>query len=192
MRTENKLSRFDECFKKVLNVEGGYSDHPSDKGGKTNYGITEGTLNAAYKAGLVKHNDIKQITAEEAKTIYKVNYWDKCKCDDLPKPLDLYVFDTAVNCGVGTSAKFLQEVINKVVGANILAVDGIVGAMTIGAVEGWLSRYKADCTFPVLFLCNLFMDRRLQYYSNIVAKNGSQIVFLRGWLNRVLKLKEVM
>jgi len=184
------LSRFDECFKKVLNVEGGYSDHPSDKGGKTNYGITEGTLNAAYKAGLVKHNDIKQITADEAKTIYKVNYWDKCKCDDLPKPLDLYVFDTAVNCGVGTSAKFLQEVINKAVGANILAVDGIIGAMTIGAVEGWLSRYKADCTFPVLFLCNLFMDRRLQYYSNIVAKNGSQIVFLRGWLNRVLKLKE--
>lgn len=190
MRTENKLSRFDECFKLVLDSEGGYSDNTDDKGGKTKYGITEATLNAAFKVGIVSHNNIKDLTVEEAKTIYKVNYWDKCKCDDLPKPLDLYVFDTAVNCGVGTSAKFLQEVINKVVGANILAVDGIVGAMTIGAVEGWLSRYKADCTFPVLFLCNLFMDRRLQYYSNIVAKNGSQIVFLRGWLNRVLKLKE--
>ena len=192
MRTENKLSRFDECFKLVLDSEGGYSDNTDDKGGKTKYGITEATLNAAFKVGIVSHNNIKDLTVEEAKTIYKVNYWDKCKCDDLPKPLDLYVFDTAVNCGVGTSAKFLQEVINKAVGANILAVDGIVGAMTIGAVEGWLSRYKADCTFPVLFLCNLFMDRRLQYYSNIVAKNGSQIVFLRGWLNRVLKLKEVM
>lgn len=190
MRTENKLNRFDECFELILEIEGGYSDHPSDKGGKTNYGITEATLSAAYRAGIVSHNNIKDLTVEEAKTIYKVNYWDKCKCDDLPKPLDLYVFDTAVNCGVGTSAKFLQEVINKVVGANTLAVDGIVGAMTIGAVEGWLSRYKADCTFPVFFLCNLFMDRRLQYYSNIVAKNGSQIVFLRGWLNRVLKLKE--
>lgn len=190
MRTENKLSRFDECFKLVLDSEGGYSDNTDDKGGKTNWGITEATLNAAFKVGIVSHNNIKDLTVEEAKTIYKVNYWDKCKCDDLPKPLDLYVFDTAVNCGVGTSAKFLQEVINKAVGANILAVDGIIGAMTIGAVEGWLSRYKADCTFPVLFLCNLFMDRRLQYYSNIVAKNGSQLVFLRGWLNRVLKLKE--
>lgn len=190
MRTENKLSRFDECFKLVLDSEGGYSDNTDDKGGKTNWGITEATLNAAFKVGIVSHNNIKDLTVEEAKTIYKVNYWDKCKCDDLPKPLDLYVFDTAVNCGVGTSAKFLQEVINKAVGANILAVDGIIGAMTIGAVEGWLSHYKADCTFPVLFLCNLFMDRRLQYYSNIVAKNGSQLVFLRGWLNRVLKLKE--
>lgn len=190
MRTENKLSRFDECFKLVLDSEGGYSDNTDDKGGKTNWGITEATLSAAFKVGIVSHNNIKDLTVEEAKTIYKVNYWDKCKCDDLPKPLDLYVFDTAVNCGVGTSAKFLQEVINKAVGANILAVDGIIGAMTIGAVEGWLSRYKADCTFPVLFLCNLFMDRRLQYYSNIVAKNGSQLVFLRGWLNRVLKLKE--
>lgn len=184
------MNRFDECVNVVIGFEGGFSDHPQDSGGKTKYGITEATLNAAFKVGIVSHNNIKDLTVEEAKTIYKVNYWDKCKCDDLPKPLDLYVFDTAVNCGVGTSAKFLQEVINKVVGADILAADGIIGAMTIGAVEGWLSRYKPDCTFPVFFLCNLFMDRRLQYYSNIVAKNGSQIVFLRGWLNRVLKLKE--
>jgi len=182
--------RFDDAFKIILGFEGGFSDHPQDRGDKTKYGITEATLNAAFKAGLVSHNNIKELSIDEAKIIYKASYWDKCKCDDLPKPLDLCVFDTAVNCGVGTSSKFLQETINKAVGADILAADGIIGSMTLGAVEGWLSRYKADCTFPVLFLCDLFMDRRLQYYSNIVANNGSQLVFLRGWLNRVLKLKE--
>ena len=184
------MSRFDECFKLVLDSEGGYSDNTYDKGGKTNWGITEATLSAAYRAGIVPHNNIKDLTVEEAKTIYKVNYWDKCKCGNLPKPLDLCVFDTAVNCGTGTSSKFLQEAINKAVGANILATDGIIGPMTLGAIEGWLSRYKIDCTFPILFLCNMFLDQRLQYYSNIIANNGSQLVFLRGWLNRVLRLKE--
>lgn len=186
------MSRFEECFKQVLNVEGGYSDHPDDKGGKTNYGITEGTLNAAYKAGLVMHNDIKKLTVDEAKTIYRANYWDKCSCDNLPKPLDLCIFDTAVNCGTGTSAKLLQKTINYVVGTNILGIDGIIGPMTIGATEGWLSRYKDSCTFPLVFLCDRFLDKRIEYYSNIVVNNSSQLVFLRGWLNRILKLKEVV
>ena len=183
-------NRFNECVEATIGFEGGFSDHPQDSGGKTKYGITEGTLNGAYKAGIVSHNNIKNLTVEETKAIYKVNYWDKCKCDNLPKPLDLCVFDTAVNCGVGTSAELLQETVNRAVGADILAVDGIIGPMTLGAIEGWLSRYKADCAFPILFLCNIFLDRRLQYYSNIVNNNKSQLVFLRGWLNRVLRLKE--
>jgi len=185
-------NRFNECVEATIGFEGEYSDHPQDSGGKTKYGITEATLNGAFKAGLVSHNNIKDLTVDEAKTIYKINYWDKCKCDDLPKPLDLCVFDTAVNCGVGTSAELLQETVNRAVGADILAVDGIIGPMTLGATEGWLSRYKADCAFPILFLCNIFLDRRLQYYSNIVAKNSSQLTFLRGWLNRVLQLKGEM
>ena len=86
------MNRFDECVNIVVGFEGGFSDHPQDSGGKTKYGITEATLNAAFKVGIVSHNNIKDLTVEEAKTIYKVNYWDKCKCDDLPKPLDLCAF----------------------------------------------------------------------------------------------------
>ena len=98
------MSRFDECFKLVLNIEGGYSDNPADKGSKTNYGITEGTLNTAYRAGLAGHNDIAKLTVDEAKTIYKANYWNVCKCDSLPVPLDYLVFDAAVNHGTGGQA----------------------------------------------------------------------------------------
>jgi len=102
------------------------------------------------------------------------------------------VFDAAVHHGVGTSSKFLQEAMNKIVGADILVIDGIIGPMTIGAVSGWLLRYKNTCTFPIVFLCDRFLDNRLEYYSNIVAKNSSQLTFLRGWLNRVLQLKGEM
>jgi len=186
------MSRFDKCVTFIINIEGGFADHPQDSGGKTKYGITEGTLSGAYKAGIVSHNNIKDLSVDEAKVIYKTNYWDKCKCDKLPAPIDMCVFDTAVNCGAGTSSRLLQKTINYIVGADILKVDGIIGPMTIGAIEGWLSRYKDSCTFSLIFLCDRFLDKRLEYYSNIVANNSSQLVFLRGWLNRILKLKEVV
>ena len=186
------MNRFNECINVIIEFEGYFSDHPLDKGGKTKYGITEATLNSAYQAGLLNHNNIYALSIDEVKVIYKANYWDKCNCDSLPQHLDLCVFDTAVNCGVGTSAKLLQKTINDIVGANILKVDGIIGSMTLGAIEGWLSRYKDICIFPLIFLCDRFLDKRLEYYSNIVANNSSQLVFLRGWLNTVLNLKEVI
>ena len=184
------MNRFDECVNVVIGFEGGFSDHPQDRGGKTKYGITEATLNAAFSAGLVSHNNIKELSVDEAKIIYKANYWDKCKCGNLPRPLDMCVFDAAVHHGVGTSSKFLQEAMNKIVGADILVIDGIIGPMTLGVIEGWLTRYKNDCSFPIVFICDRFIDRRLKFCSNIVANDGSQLKFLHGWLNRVLKLKE--
>lgn len=184
------MSRFDKCVTLIINIEGGFSDHPKDRGGRTKYGITEATLNAAFIAGLVSHNNIEELLINEAKIIYKANFWDKCKCDNLPPQLDLCVFDAAVHHGVGTSSRFLQKTINKVVGANILEVDGIIGPITLGTVEGWLLRYKNDCSFPVIFLCDRFIDIRLKFCSDIVANDSSQLEFLRGWLNRILKLKE--
>ena len=181
------MSRFEECFKQVLNIEGGYSDNPNDKGGKTNYGITEATLNAAYKAGLVKHNDIKKLTVDEAKTIYKANYWDKCKCDMLPAPLDYLVFDAAVNHGVGGSGKLLQKSINRCMKTNAVAVDGAIGPLTLNALTAYLSKYKSDCTFPLELICHVFLLERVELYNSIIAKDSTQKDFIHGWLNRVRK-----
>jgi len=181
------LSRFEECFKQVLNIEGGYSDNPNDKGGKTNYGITEATLNAAYKAGLVKHNDIKKLTADEAKTIYKANYWDKCKCDMLPVPLDYLVFDAAVNHGTGGAGKLLQKSINRCTGTNVITVDGAIGPLTLNALMAYLGKYKSDCKFPVELICHVFLLERVELYNSIIAKDSSQKTFIHGWLNRVRK-----
>ena len=186
------MSRFNECFQKVLNIEGGYSDHPSDKGGKTNYGITEGTLNAAYKAGLVKHNDIKKLTVNEAKTIYKINYWDKSKCDELPIPLDYLVFDAAINHGIGGAGELLQKSINRIMKANIVKVDGAIGPLTLGAVDKYLNQYKSNCTFPLELLCHVFLLERVQRYNLAIAKDATQKDFIHGWLNRVRKNYEII
>lgn len=184
------VSRFDTCINKVLNFEGVFSDHPADLGGKTKYGITQSTLSSAFKAGIVSHDNVNALTVQEAKLIYKKNYWDKCLCDELPAPLDFCVLDTAVNCGPVAAAKFLQIALNKILGSDILVVDGKIGEKTVGAIKTFLSKYKTDCVFPILFLCDVFLDRRLQGYSDIVAVNSSQSVFLRGWINRILNIKK--
>jgi len=186
------MSRFDECFKLVLNIEGGYSDNPADKGGKTNYGITEGTLNAAYRAGLVGHNDIAKLTVDEAKAIYKANYWNACKCDSIPAPLDYLVFDAAVNHGTGGAGKLLQRSINHCLGTNTVAVDGAIGPLTLNALASYLGRYKSDCTFPIELICHVFLLERVELYNSIIAKDASQRTFIHGWLNRICKNVKIM
>lgn len=186
------MSRFDECFKFVMNAEGGYSDNPADRGGRTNYGITEYTLNAAYKAGLVKHNDITKLTVDDAKIIYKANYWDACKCDSLPAQLDYLILDAAVNHGTGGAGKLLQKSINRCLGINAVVVDGAIGHLTLNALASYLGRYKSDCTFPIELICHVFLLERVELYNSIIAKDASQRAFIHGWLNRIRKNYEAI
>ena len=85
-------SNWDKCLQAILHHEGGYVNHPKDPGGETNLGVTK----RVYEEwGGTK--DMKQLTFEDVAPIYKKNYWDKVKADDLPSGLDLCVFDFAVN-----------------------------------------------------------------------------------------------
>ena len=74
----------------VLKWEGGYVHDPLDPGGETNFGISKKSY---------PDLDIKNLTKEQAVEIYKRDYWLATKCDTLPYPLDIIVFDTAVNMG---------------------------------------------------------------------------------------------
>src|SRR5512147_2295714 len=87
---------FDIAINFVLQREGGYVNDPDDPGGETNYGISKKSF---------PNIDIKNLTVNEAKSIYREHYWDACGCDDIPSPLDVVMFDTAVNMGVGTAKK---------------------------------------------------------------------------------------
>lgn len=87
---------FERLIAFVLKHEGGYSNDPRDAGGETKFGISK----RAYP-GL----DIKNLTEDEAKEIYKRDYWDKAGCNALKWPLCFVVFDTAVNCGVGRATE---------------------------------------------------------------------------------------
>lgn len=90
---------FDKAFDFVIGAEGELTEDPNDPGGLTKYGISQ----RAYPK-----KDIRNLTLDDAKAIYKADFWDYCHCDDIEYPVDIFVFDTAVNMGV-KSAKTLYE-----------------------------------------------------------------------------------
>ena len=94
---------FDKIIEKVLEHEGGYVNDPNDLGGETNYGITK---------RFYPDVDIKNLTREQAKDIYKRDYWDKNRVESLPENLWHIFFDMCVNMGRGTAVKILQRAAN--------------------------------------------------------------------------------
>lgn len=153
---------FDQAFETVIGHEGGYVDHPSDPGGRTKYGISQ----RAYP-----NEDIPNLTLARAKEIYKRDYWDKVRGDELPDAIALQVFDAAVNQGVRSAIRMLQGA----VGVN---VDGVYGPVTHAAV--WR-------TNPVL-LAIRFNASRLEFLTTL--PHWAQ--FGRGWARRVAhNLREI-
>lgn len=175
---------FDKAFDFVILNEGGYSNDKDDKGGATNYGITQGTLNAAYNDKIVTHNNIKKLKKDEAKKIYEVRYWKPSKADIMSVPLCILHFDAAVNHGTGGAGKLLQRTLNDY-GAS-LTIDGVVGEKTIKALK------SKDDKYGVLILSRKYCDEREKYYYSIVAANPSQNKFLKGWLNRLKRNRELI
>ena len=81
------MSDFERAFDLLMESEGGYSDDPADPGGETNFGISK----RAYPK-----EDIRFLTLERAKEIYKRDYWDAIRADDLPYPINILIFDAAL------------------------------------------------------------------------------------------------
>lgn len=102
------ISNYPFCLKEVLKSEGGYTNDPRDPGGPTNFGITiidyRKYINSSGTA-----EDVKNMTVDQAKTIYKSKYWDAMGCDNLPSGVDYTVFDYGVNSGVGRAKKVLAQ-----------------------------------------------------------------------------------
>jgi lysozyme family protein len=170
---------WDKSIKFVLAREGGYANHPADKGGETNMGITAGTLANAYAQGVVGHNVVSKLTKEEAISIYKKNYWDNYGFDTIPWPGCLLLFDSAVNHGGSGMARIAQNTLNAV--GIPVASDGKWGPETKGALQ---TAARKDA------FSDTFLQKRQEYYDAIAAKNPSQKVFMKGWQNRLAALRE--
>jgi lysozyme family protein len=103
-------SSFDEALRRLLVHEGGYSNHPSDPGGPTNFGITLRDYRKYVKPNATA-SDVRTMKLAEAKAIYRSKYWDALRCDQLPAGVDYAVFDYGVNSGIGRSGKVLRRVL---------------------------------------------------------------------------------
>ena len=164
-KEKEEMSKFDEIIEGVLEHEGGYVNDPTDLGGETNYGITK---------RFYPDVDIKNLTKEGAKEIYKKDYWDKNKVDDLPDDLKHIYFDMCVNQGRGTAVKVLQRAINGKGGK--ISVDGGFGPGTKGA----LAKYKPSVERVRCY--------RLKHYYDLVNRKPEQERFLFGWYRRALSV----
>lgn len=152
----------------ILKFEGGYVNDPADSGGPTNKGVTLNTFRSVY--GRTKTiNDLKHMTENEWRHIFKSLYWDKCKADDIAdQSIANMLVDFAWHSGVTTAVKKLQKIVG-------VTSDGICGVQTIGAIN---SRYAPE-TF------NLLKAARMKYLQCIVKNKPSQARFMKGWTKRV-------
>lgn len=159
----DKADAFSLALAEVLKHEGGYVDHPKDPGGATNRGVTLATLSAWLGRPATKA-EVKALTVEAVTPIYRKNYWDVVRGDDLPPGVALMVFDLAVNSGPDRAARFLQEALG-------VGVDGRIGPLTLE---------KANST-PALDTINKLRDRRERFYRGLSTFS----TFGTGWLRRL-------
>jgi len=162
------LSNFPAALALVLQAEGNFVNHKSDPGGMTNLGVTRNVWRDWVNRD-VDEAEMRSLTPELVAPLYKANYWDACKCSDLPRGVDYAVFDSAVNMGSGRAAKLLQTALG-------VTADGSIGRATIAA---------ATAADPVELLEAFSLGKEAFYQS--LPTFG---VFGKGWLNRVAHVQD--
>ena len=178
MKTENILITEDiphvvlKSINHILEQEGGYVNDPFDKGGATNFGISD--IRDGNEDGLIDIDldgigdvDPKNLTKEQAIAIYYREYWLANSCQHLNRGVALVLFDIAVNQSASWGRKTLQDL----VGAK---KDGIVGPNTIRLV---------NAKEPLCIAMQLSHLRTVRYVKK-VKESPSQVRFLEGWVNR--------
>ena len=178
----NEQEKFDKSIAFSLKQEGGRNfnivngkpvikgNAKADLGGATAYGITWSTLKAAHKVGIVPHDDICRLTVDEAKLIYRKNFWDKYGWEQLEWPVCLCCLDCCINHG-GFASILQRAVIDC---GQSVVIDGKFGPKTFAALKA--------CQ-PMTLAKAIYIQRK-KYYEKIVARTPSQKVHLKGWLRR--------
>jgi lysozyme family protein len=161
-------SSYDEALARLLVHEGGYSNHPSDPGGPTNWGITIFDYRK-YVNPQASAADVRSMPVEVAKKIYRDKYWNAMSCDELPAGIDYCVFDYGVNSGIGRAAKILRRVLG------LPEKPGTVSDEVIAAAGGRDPKTLIDA------IC----DERLAFLQSLRTWD----VFGNGWGRRVREVR---
>lgn len=156
--------RFDRWLPHILKHEGGWVNHPKDPGGATNKGIIQRTYDSWRDRQGQPRQSVRNITDAEVAAIYRRDYWDAIKGDDLPAGVDYCVFDFAVNSGIDRAARYLQ----RAVGAS---EDGSIGPATVAKVK------SADSAKVIDVIC----DQRMAFLRGL----KTFATFGKGWTARV-------
>lgn len=162
MDTLTPDQRFANALAFTLRWEGGQVDDPADPGGRTNKGITQTTYDAWQDSHGLPRGDVFQITDDTVHQIYQTQYWDGIQGNDHGFPLDMVLFDSAVNHGVHRAQEWLHQAWAEI-------PDGTPSEQLAGT------------------LAAAVVDLRYRFYLRL--GHGSLRKFLKGWLNRLHSLK---
>ena len=178
----------DRLIEALIEREGGYVDHPADKGGPTCLGTTEAVARAHGYAG-----PMRQLQRDEAAAIYRRLYWGRPRFDEIARrssPVAAELFDTGVNMGPAVAITFLQRALTAL-NRNAqdypdLVPDGRIGAITLAALDRFLAlRGHAGGETVLLRALEALQGER---YLRLAERRPANEAFLYGWLaNRIGK-----
>ena len=155
----------------VLVYEGGKVDNPKDPGGRTNQGIIQRVYDAYRTSNGKPKQDVYKLSNDERDAIYRRQYWDAVKGDQLPEGVDFVVFDGAVNSGPGQSIKWLQRALG-------VEADGQLGMVTLGALDK-VKNHDA--------LVDRIIDRREAFLRALKTFK----TFGKGWMARTAAVRKL-
>jgi lysozyme family protein len=161
-------STYDEALRRLLVHEGGYTNHPSDPGGPTNFGITIADYRKYVKPDATAA-DVRAMKLDEAKAIYRAKYWAAQRCDNLPAGVDDSIFDYGVNSGIGRSGKVLRRVVGLPDNTSVVT-DEVLNAVA-----------RRDAKAIIIAI----NDERLRFLKGL----KTWPVFGAGWSRRVAEVK---
>ena len=167
------MAKFEDFAGKLLRLEGGYVNHPLDRGGPTKYGV----ILSVWKEyghdkdgdGDIDADDIKKLSEDDAHYIAKKIFWDFFQADSIiNQSVAEFIVDWGYNSGRKTVAKIVQRLVE-------VSVDGIVGPISLAAI---------NCADQQKLFDTLKIERYV-FLNNIIKRKPDQIVFYKGWMNRI-------
>ncbi len=158
---------FDDALAAVLEHEGGFVNHPKDPGGMTNLGVTKRVWET-WVGKTVSEADMRALTPATVAPMYRKQYWDAVKGDELPSGLDYLMFDFAINAGVSRAIRTMQKAIGT-------TPDGAIGPKTMQALRD---------AGPDALIAK-FSDEKEAFYRSL----PTFATFGKGWLRRVAEVK---
>lgn len=178
---------FDRAILITLKHEGGFVNDPVDPGGATNWGMSIRFLindagdgdNDGWLDGDIDHDgdididDIKNMTVEQARKLYRIHFWDKYNYDTIADfTVAARCFDMTVNMGPRQTGKIVQRALNNL--GNTLLVDGAIGKNTFTTI---------NCTNPELLMAEIRLEHA-QFYLDLIEAKPKFKKYKRGWLRR--------
>jgi lysozyme family protein len=178
-------SHIDQLIDEVIGREGGYSNHPADRGGATRWGVTEAVARAHGYRG-----DMRSFPREEAVEVYRRLYWLKPGFDKIalraPK-VAAELFDTGVNMGPDTATAFLKRALNALnrgeVDYSDIGTTPIIDAAALSALDAFMAKRKPGGEAVLIKALEALQGER---YLRLAETRPANEAFLYGWLaNRI-------